>query len=746
MAKKDIRSVLQEERLFAPSEKFRQRAKLKANDLERMYAKAADDYVGFWADLAVEEIEWTRPFTVPLDDSDAPNYRWFADGQLNVSHNCLDVHSAARGDKVAIVFESEQGEVRKLTYAQLLAEVCRCANALKHMGITHGDRVVIYMPLIPEAIIAMQACARIGAIHSVVFGGFSANAVKDRIEDAGAKMVITADGGWRGGNVVELKRAVDKALSEGCETVERVIVYKRTGTDCAMQQGRDEWWHDAIDGQSELCAAVSVGAEHPLFLLYTSGSTGKPKGIQHSSGGYLLNAKLSMQWTFDLKDSDVFWCTADVGWITGHTYVAYGPLAAGATILMYEGAPTYPDGGRFWKICQDHAVSILYTAPTAIRALMKLGDAIPGQYDLSKLRLLGSVGEPINPEAWMWYHRVVGGQRCPIVDTWWQTETGAIMMTPVPGVTPTKPGSCTKPLPGIFADIVDEDGRPVSHPDAGGYLVIKRPWPSMLRTIWGDNERYLRTYWEKFQNRFYVAGDSAHRDADGYYWIMGRIDDVLNVAGHRLGTMEIESALVAHPKVAEAAVVGRPHEVKGESVFAYVVLNVPRPEGADAKSLMNELRAWVGEQLSPIAKPDDIRLADNLPKTRSGKIMRRLLRSVARGEEITQDVSTLENPAILDQLRGDSVDAAPPKSLRKPAAVEQKVASAKKALPAKKKTVAKKRAGGRKVVGGTARSGAKKRAAVKKSVVVKKAVKVSKGAAKKSKPKKKVQKPGRRKK
>jgi acetyl-CoA synthetase len=701
MAKKDIRSVLQEERLFAPSTKFREHAKINANGLERMYAKAADDYIGFWADLAVEEIHWTRPFTVPLDDSQAPNYRWFADGELNVSYNCLDVNLPTRGNKVAIVFEGEPGDVRKLTYNELHGEVCRFANVLKSRGITRGDRVVIYMPLIPEAVIAMQACARIGAIHSVVFGGFSANAVKDRIEDAGAKLVVTADGGWRGGHVVELKRAVDKALSEGCASVERVIVYQRTDTGCEMQPGRDEWWHDAVSGQSEQCEAESVGAEHPLFLLYTSGSTGRPKGIQHSSGGYLLDAKVSSQWTFDLQDSDVFWCTADVGWITGHTYVAYGPLAAGATIMMYEGAPNFPDGGRFWKICQTHAVTILYTAPTAIRALMKLGDAIPGRYDLSKLRLLGSVGEPINPEAWMWYHRVIGKQRCPIVDTWWQTETGSIMMTPVPGVTPTKPGSCTKPLPGIFADIVDDDGRPVNTPDAGGYLVIKRPWPSMLRTIWGDNERYLKTYWEKFQNRFYVAGDSAHRDADGYYWIMGRIDDVLNVAGHRLGTMEIESALVAHPKVAEAAVVGRPHEVKGESVFAYVVLKGAKPQGAEAKTLMDELRKWVGDELSPIAKPDDIRLADNLPKTRSGKIMRRLLRAIARGEEISQDVSTLENPAILDQLRGEEGAS--------------KAAAPKKTAPPKKKAAAKKPAKGKKA--------AKKKVAAKKSVAKKKSTK-----------------------
>jgi acetyl-CoA synthetase len=660
VAQKNIQSVLQEDRVFPPPAQFRRHANLKAADLAHMYKKAAEDYVGFWADLAVAEIDWHRPFTVPLDDTDAPNYRWFADGLLNVSHNCLDVHLATAADKVAIIFEGEPGDVRKLTYGELHADVCRFANALKVSGIGKGDRVVIYMPLIPEAVIAMQACARIGAVHSVVFGGFSSNAVKDRIEDAGAKLVVTADGGWRGGHTIELKRAVDKALADGCPTVQKVIVYHRTGGDCDMLTGRDVWWRDAIADQSATCEPEWVDAEHPLFLLYTSGSTGRPKGIQHSSGGYLLNAKLTTRWTFDLKDSDVFWTTADVGWVTGHTYVVYGPLAAGATLVMYEGAPTFPDGGRLWKICETHGVSIFYTAPTAIRALMKLGDAIPAKYDLSKLRLLGSVGEPINPEAWMWYYRIIGRKRCPIVDTWWQTETGAIMMTPVPAVTPAKPGSCAKPLPGIFADIVDEEGRPVKTPDAGGYLVIKRPWPSMLRTIWGDNDRYLRTYWEKFDNRYYVAGDSAHRDADGYYWIMGRIDDVLNVAGHRLGTMEIESALVAHPRVAEAAVVGKPHDIKGESVFAYVVLNVDRPEATVAAALMEELRGWVAEQLSPIAKPDEIRFTDNLPKTRSGKIMRRLLRSIARGEEITQDVSTLENPAILEQLRGAPQAAVPP--------------------------------------------------------------------------------------
>ena len=653
MAQKNIQSDLQKDQVFPASSDFRRKATLKAADFAALYKKAAEDYVGFWADLATAEIIWQKPFTIPLDDADAPNFRWFVDGELNASHNCLDVHLETAGDKVAILFEGEPGDVRKLTYRELHAEVCTFANALKAKGIAKGDRVVIYLPLIPEAVIAMQACARIGAVHSVVFGGFSANAVKDRIEDAGAKLVITADGGWRGGNAVNLKAAVDQALDGGCPTVENVIVYRRTNTACELRAGRDSWWHDAVAGQAAACEPEWVDAEHPLFLLYTSGSTGKPKGIQHSTAGYLLNAKLTTRWTFDLKDDDVFWCTADVGWVTGHTYVAYGPLAAGATLVMYEGAPMFPDGGRFWKICETHGVTIFYTAPTAIRALMKLGDAIPAKYDLSKLRLLGSVGEPINPEAWMWYYRTIGKKRCPIVDTWWQTETGAILMTPIPAVTPAKPGSCAKPLPGIFADIVDEEGRSVKTANAGGYLVIKRPWPSMLRTIWGDNERYLNTYWEKFSNRFYVAGDSANRDADGYYWIMGRIDDVLNVAGHRLGTMEIESALVAHPKVAEAAVVGRPHDIKGESVFAYVVLNVDRPQGDAAQALTEELRSWVAQQLSPIAKPDDIRLTDNLPKTRSGKIMRRLLRAIARGDEITQDVSTLENPGILEQLRGE---------------------------------------------------------------------------------------------
>jgi acetyl-CoA synthetase len=715
----NIESSLHETRLFAPAADFTARARLKPADVAALRAQAEADFRGYWADHARRELVWHKAFSVTLDESHAPNYCWFVDGELNVSVNCLDVHLEKAGHRTAIVFEGEQGDQRRLSYRELHAEVCRFANALKAEGIVAGDRVVIYMPMVPEAVVAMHACARIGAIHSVVFGGFSAVSLKDRIEDAGAKLLITADGGRRGGQIVELKAAADKALAEGCRTIERVLVLKRTDHDVPMVAGRDLWWHDVVDGQAPVCDPVYVNAEHPLFLLYTSGSTGKPKGIQHSSAGYLLGAKLTSQWVFDLRDDDVFWCTADVGWVTGHSYVAYGPLAAGATIVMYEGAPTYPDGGRFWRICEQLGVTIFYTAPTAIRALMKLGDEIPAQYDLSKIRLLGSVGEPINPEAWIWYHRVIGRGRCPIVDTWWQTETGAIMITPLPGVTATKPGSCTLPIPGIFADIVDDEGRSVTTPDAGGYLVIRKPWPSMLRTIWGDNERYLKTYWEKFQNRFYVAGDSAHRDADGYFWIMGRIDDVLNVAGHRLGTMEIESALVAHPRVAEAAVVSRQHEIKGESVFAFVVCKGARPTG-DTAALVAELRATVTEQLGAIAKPDDIRFADNLPKTRSGKIMRRLLRAIARGEPITQDISTLENPAIIDQLRGvdtaaASTVAAAPRAHRKPAA-KAKAKSAAKAQ-AKSKVRAKSRA----------KSRAKPRTAVRPAARLRSKAKASRG-------------------
>jgi acetyl-CoA synthetase len=649
--RKDIQSVLLEERVFRPAAEFRKRAQLGEEELDRLRRRAATDPKAFWSELARQELIWQQPFTVTLDESQAPNYRWFTDGRLNVSVNCLDAQLEARGHKTALIFEGEPGDTRRLSYRELHAEVCRCGNALRALGVRSGDRVVIYMPLVPEAVIAMYACARIGAVHSVVFGGFSAPSLKDRIEDAGARILITADGGWRAGHVVELKAAADKALSSGCPTIEKVIVLKRTGKPVSMTAGRDVWWDEVVEGHAPTCEPEWVEAEHPLFLLYTSGSTGKPKGIQHSSAGYLLGVKTTARWVLDVGADDVFWCTADVGWVTGHSYVAYGPLALGAAVVLYEGSPTWPDGGRFWKICQTHGVTIFYTAPTAIRALMKLGDELPAGYDLSRLRLLGSVGEPINPEAWIWYHRTIGHERCPIVDTWWQTETGAIMIAPIPGATPTKPGSCTQPLPGIEADIVDDHGNPVTRPDAGGYLVIRKPWPAMLRTIWGDNERYLQTYWTKFRNRFYVAGDSAHRDRDGYFWIMGRIDDVLNVAGHRLGTMEIESALVSHARVAEAAVVGKPHEIKGEAVFAYVVCKGSRPSG-DLAALTQELRNWVGEQLGAIAKPDEIRFTETLPKTRSGKIMRRLLRAVARGEEISQDVSTLENPAIIDQLRG----------------------------------------------------------------------------------------------
>tara|TARA_B110000263_G_scaffold2719_1_gene2306 strand:+ start:2144 stop:4108 length:1965 start_codon:yes stop_codon:yes gene_type:complete len=652
MNDKTIESILKENRSFAPTHNFVKEAKLKESDFKDLRIKAEENYEEYWADLARNNIHWFKDFTETLDSSNAPNYEWFNDGELNVSYNCLDVHASIMPNKKAIIFESEDGELKTFTYKDLLEEVSAFSNGLLKLGVQPMDRVIIYMPMVPEAIIAMQACARIGAVHSVVFGGFSANALRDRINDAGAKIVITADGAYRGGKIIPLKDSTDTALEQDCECIEHVVVLKRTNKSIAMDEKRDIWWDRLIHGESKHCDAVSLPSEHPLFILYTSGSTGKPKGIQHSAGGYILHAKLTNQWVFDLKDNDVFWCTADVGWITGHSYVAYGPLAAGATIMIYEGAPTYPHGGRFWEICQKHKVTIFYTAPTAIRALMKLGDELPNAYDLSSIRLLGTVGEPINPEAWIWYHKTIGKEQCPIVDTWWQTETGGIMISPIPSETVTKPGSCTIPLPGIFADIIDESGNPVTEAYQGGYLVIKKPWPSMLRTIWGDNDRYVETYWEKFNNEFYVAGDSAHRDKDGYFWILGRIDDVLNVSGHRLGTMEVESALVAHPEIAEAAVVGKPHEIKGEGIFAYVVPKGKRPLGDDAEKMTVILRNWVGEQVGSIAKPDEIRYSDNLPKTRSGKIMRRLLRSIARNEEITQDISTLEDESILEQLQG----------------------------------------------------------------------------------------------
>jgi acetyl-CoA synthetase len=646
-----IESVLTENRVFPPSEAFVKNAAVSGMEAYKaLRAQAEQDYTGFWANLAREEISWQQPFTQVLDESNAPFFRWFYDGKLNASYNCLDRHLATRGDKTAIIFEADDGSVTKVSYQQLHQRVCRFANALKAQGIGLGDRVIIYLPMSIQAVIAMQACARIGAIHSVVFGGFSAKSLHERITDVGAKLVITADGQFRGGKAMPLKPAVDEALAqEGCEGVEKVIVYQRTGGEVAWN-ARDIWWHDAEAGQGDTCEPVWVEAEHPLFILYTSGSTGKPKGVQHSTAGYLLGAITSIKWVFDYKDSDVFWCTADVGWITGHSYVAYGPLALGATEVMFEGVPTYPDAGRFWQMIEKHKVSVFYTAPTAIRSLIKLGGDLPKKYDLSSLRLLGTVGEPINPEAWMWYHETVGQGRCPIADTWWQTETGAHMIAPLPGAVATKPGSCTLPLPGIMADVVHEDGTPVEGTE-GGLLVVKKPWPSMIRTIWGDPDRFKRGYYPDTLPGYYLAGDSAHKDADGYFWIMGRIDDVLNVSGHRLGTMEIESALVANPLVAEAAVVGKPHEIKGESIVAYVVLKGARPEGEEAKKIVAQLRDWVGKEIGPIAKPDEIRFGENLPKTRSGKIMRRLLRSLAKGEEITSDISTLDNPAILEQLK-----------------------------------------------------------------------------------------------
>jgi acetyl-CoA synthetase len=648
-----IESVLQESRVFPPPPELVRQANVSGMAAYRALCDEAErDFEGFWGRLAREHVLWSKPFTKTLDESNAPFFKWFHDGELNASYNCLDRHLKTQPDKVAIIFEADDGKVTKATYKQLYHEVCRMANALKAHGVKRGDRVLIYMPMSIQVVVAMQACARIGATHSVVFGGFSAKSLQERIIDAGATEVITADGQFRGGREIPLKPAVDEAFAMGgCEKVRNVIVYKRTGSAVNMQAPRDKWWHEVIEGQADTCEPTWVNAEHPLFVLYTSGSTGKPKGVQHSTGGYLLLAILTMKWVFDHKPTDVFWCTADVGWVTGHTYITYGPLAVGATEVMFEGVPTYPDAGRFWKLIQDHKVSVFYTAPTAIRSLIKAGGELPKKYDLSSLRILGTVGEPINPEAWMWYYTTVGNSRCPVVDTWWQTETGAHLITPLPGATPLKPGSATFPLPGIMADVVDETGHPVGK-GKGGILVIKRPWPSMIRTIWGDPERYKKSYYpDDFQGKYYLAGDGASLDDDGYYRIVGRIDDVLNVSGHRLGTMEVESALVANKLVAEAAVVGRPDDLTGEAIVAFVVTKGPRPGGDEAKKVAAELRDWVAKEIGPIAKPKDIRFGDNLPKTRSGKIMRRLLRSIAKGEEIKQDVSTLENPGILEQLK-----------------------------------------------------------------------------------------------
>ncbi|MBA3058283.1 MAG: acetate--CoA ligase [Gammaproteobacteria bacterium] len=654
-----VESTLVENRVFPPSEATVKAARISGMEgYNALCAEAANDFEGFWARLARENVVWTKPFTKTLDESNVPFYKWFEDGELNASANCLDKHMGTPVEnKTAVIFEADDGAVTKTSYKELLAKVSQFANALKAHGIQKGDRVLIYMPMTLEGVIAMQACARIGATHSVVFGGFSAKALQERIMDAGAVAVVTANYQMRGGKELPLKSIVDEGLGlGGCESIKTVFVYQRTATACNMVAGRDVSFTEALASQSTECAPVPVGAEHPLFILFTSGSTGKPKGVQHSTGGFVLWAKLTMDWTFDLQPSDVFWCTADIGWITGHAYVAYGPLAAGATQIIFEGIPTYPNAARFWQMIERHKCTIFYTAPTAIRSLIKSAESDekvhPSRFDLSSLRLLGTVGEPINPEAWMWYYKNIGGERCPIVDTFWQTETGGHMITPLPGATPLVPGSCTLPLPGIMAAIVDEAGQDVPN-GSGGLLVVKRPWPSMIRNIWNDPERFKKSYFpEELGGTVYLAGDGAVRSVDrGYFRITGRIDDVLNVSGHRMGTMEIESALVAKTDlVAEAAVVGRPDDLTGEAICAFVVLKRPVPTGDEAKAIAKELRDWVAKEIGPIAKPKDIRFGENLPKTRSGKIMRRLLRSLAKGESITQDTSTLENPAILDQL------------------------------------------------------------------------------------------------
>ena len=653
MSQPTIESVLNEKRVFAPSAEFSQSARIKSlEEYQQIYDRAKADPAAFWADLAATELDWFEKWHTVLDWQ-PPNAKWFDGGKINISYNCLDRHLKTwRKNKAALMWEGENGDSRTLTYAQLHREVCQFANALKQLGVQKGDRVGIYMPMIPEAAIAMLACARIGAVHGVVFGGFSAEALRDRLVDAEAKLVITADGGWRKDAIVPLKEQVDKALEYGAvPSVTNVLVVKRTGQNIHMSAGRDHWWHDLQQGVSAKCEAEPMDSEDLLFVLYTSGSTGKPKGVVHTTAGYNLYSHITTKWIFDIKDTDVYWCTADVGWITGHSYIVYGPLSNGATTLMYEGAPRASNLGCFWDVIEKYQVTIFYTAPTAIRAFIKMGEHHPNTRDLTSLRLLGTVGEPINPEAWMWYHRVIGGGRCPIVDTWWQTETGGIMITALPGAISTKPGSATLPFPGIFPAIVDLDGNP-AHDNEGGYLIISHPWPGMMRTVYGDPDRFRKSYWEHIAPKdgkyVYFAGDGARRDEDGYYWVMGRVDDVINVAGHRLGTMEIESALVSHPAVAEAAVVGKPDDIKGEDIFAFVILEGDRQP---SEELSKELKKHVVAEIGAIARPSEIRFAEALPKTRSGKIMRRLLRSLASGQEITSDTSTLEDRSILDKLR-----------------------------------------------------------------------------------------------
>jgi len=631
--------------VYPPSPEFAAKAHVPSLDVYRaLYDAAANDPESFWSNLARTELAWTKPFERTLDWN-APFAKWFGGGEINASYNCLDRHLAERGDKTAILFEGEPGDTRAITYRELHRLVSRFANVLKNLGYKSGDRAIIYMPMVPEAVVAMLGCARLGVTHSVVFGGFSAEALKARIQDLGASLVITADGGWRRGKEVKLKTAVDEALAD-CPTVTNAIVLRRTGSETPMQAGRDHWWHTLDESSHDDCPAVALDSEHPLFVLYTSGTTGKPKGILHSTGGYLLHTTMTMKWVFDLKDSDIYWCTADIGWVTGHSYIVYGPLSAGATQIVYEGAPDFPAFDRWWAIVEKYKATILYTSPTAIRALIRQGDHHPNAHDLSSLRLLGSVGEPINPAAWEWYYNVIGKGRCPIVDTWWQTETGGILIAPMPGAVPLKPGSGTLPMPGVLAEVVDLKGNPVPA-NAEGYLVVKRPWPSMIRTIWGDAERYEQTYWSKLPG-IYFTGDAARRDSDGYFWVLGRVDDVMNVSGHRLSTMEVESALVGHPAVAEAAVVAKPHEITGQAVCCFVTLKKGVADSHDA--LGKELRQWVAREIGAFARPEEIRFTEALPKTRSGKIMRRLLRELVTNHTVAGDVTTLEDMGVLTRL------------------------------------------------------------------------------------------------